>query len=57
MQQFVLARKDLQDPELKCIQVRRAPNNPDSELWLVKVVKPTPGTIEDVVAELIHEAE
>ena len=54
--QFTLARKELADPDLKQIQVRRAPNNPDGALWLVKMVDNPGAALAAVIEELSNEA-
>jgi hypothetical protein len=35
-QRLYKARRDASDPDLACLQLRRSPLVPDSELWIVK---------------------
>lgn len=35
-QRLYQARKKSGDPELDCLQFRRSPYHPDSEIWIVK---------------------
>lgn len=39
-QRLYSARKRSGDPDLACLQFRRSPTNPESEIWIVKGTAP-----------------